>query len=383
MEIIEQINEEVKAQIEQEKNIEIPEKLTPEQEQKIKDWWNNSPKDSPLKLKDAVDLVFPGCDGRNSKLARLVKQFLAKQEIKVKPSQYIPSEVEVNLSPEQKEYIVNNVDKMTSFEIAKTLFPDIPRLAPMSKHSRVIQQYIGTLENVIKYKAPNEAREGNYRPPKSLAEAANKVNQYIRNGIDLELVKKDKKLQECLNTLIKFCHSHHFILNIDNFTSSIDKNLFEGRFIAYTWDKPDLTEEEVDAYILLCSNIVSRAQSQRQKDNLNIMIESQMDEKDGKVYMAMVEMINGINKNIDECEKRQDKLRKDLNGLRTDRIDLRTRENQSVLQLVEAWKDEEKRLILLGLAEKRKQVVRDEIKKIETLDQFKAEIYGIDPEDFN
>ena len=103
-----------------------------------------------------------------------------------------------------------------------------------------------------------------------------------------------------------------------------------------------------------------------------------MDEKDGKVYMNMVEMINNLNKTITDNEVRQDKLRKELTGLRSERIDLRTKENQSVLQLVEAWRDDEKRSLMIKLANKRKEEVKDEIKKQEDFDDLLSQLYGID-----
>jgi hypothetical protein len=363
------------------KEEQIQTELTPEQEQKLLDWWNNSPKDSQLLLRDAVVAVFgPGFDGRSWQ-AKLVKKSLASRQIKAQSTFTGRREINLELSSEQKEFITNNIDKMTPFEIAKTLFPEV-KMSALRKEFILVNQFVGTLQNVIKYQPPNQVREGNYRPPKNLTEAANKVNQYIRNGIDIELAKKDKKLQECLNGLVKFCHNHHFILNIDNMVSDIDKNLFEGRFIAYTWNKPDLTEEEVDAYILLCGNIVTRAQLQRQKDNLNQMLENQMEEKDGKVYMSMVEMINNINKSADECEKRQDKLRKDLTGLRTDRIDLKIKENQSAAQFVELWRDEEKRNLLLNLADKQKLIIKDELNRQETFDDTISQFWGIDKKAF-
>lgn len=381
MDIINEITGQIPPEKEVEKQktkIVAPAELTEEQKQRIIDWWNNAPKDSPLLLRDAVQAAFgPEVDGRNRALSKLVKVFLASRQIKAESTYGYKPVGNIELTPEQKEYLTNNISKMTPMEMARILFND-SKLSALDRRFIVTNNFCSTLNNAIKYTPVNEARVGNYRPPKNITEAANVVNRFIRNGIDVELTKKDKKIQECLNGLVKFCHSSHFILIIDNFTSDIDKNLFESRFVSYVWDKPDLTEEEVDAYIQLCSNIVKHAQLERQIDNLKNRIDEQMDEKDGKVYMNMVEMINNLNKTITDNEVRQDKLRKELTGLRSERIDLKTKENQSVLQLVEAWRDEEKRSLMIKLANKRKEEVKDEIKKQEDFDDLLSQLYGID-----
>ena len=53
------------------------------------------------------------------------------------------------------------------------------------------------------------------------------------------------------------------------------------------------------------------------------------------------------------------------------------KENASILNLVQLWKEEDNRKKLVKLAELRKKTVKDEIEKLSTIDEVKARIMGI------
>ena len=44
-------------------------------------------------------------------------------------------------------------------------------------------------------------------------------------------------------------HTFRFLHQIGTYNIETDRELFESSFVRYTWDKPDLTQEEVDQYI--------------------------------------------------------------------------------------------------------------------------------------
>ena len=63
-------------------------------------------------------------------------------------------------------------------------------------------------------------------------------------------------------------HTFRFNHQINNYETQNDRDLFESSFIRYTYDKPDLTQEEVDQYIVLSSEVVISANIQRRKKNI-------------------------------------------------------------------------------------------------------------------
>ena len=56
---------------------------------------------------------------------------------------------------------------------------------------------------------------------------------------------------------------------------------------------------------------------------------------------------------------------------------IKFRENASIINLVQMWKEEESRQKLIKLAELRKQVVKEEIENLSSMDEVKARIMGI------
>ena len=98
--------------------------------------------------------------------------------------------------------------------------------------------------------------------------------------------------------------------------------------------------------------------------------------------MSIVEMISSLNKELDDNHKRQTKALENLQGKRADRFDSKIKQNQSFLQLVDAWKDETERKRLIKFADEIKNVTKEELNKLETLDNYLAELFGINKESF-
>jgi hypothetical protein len=67
----------------------------------------------------------------------------------------------------------------------------------------------------------------------------------------------------------------------------------------------------------------------------------------------------------------------DLKEKRSDRVKNQIKENASIINLVQMWKEEETRVKLLKLADLRKQAVKQEIERLTTMDEVKARILGL------
>jgi hypothetical protein len=97
--------------------------------------------------------------------------------------------------------------------------------------------------------------------------------------------------------------------------------------------------------------------------------------------MALVESISTAQTEYNQCVNRQQKLLESLKEKRSDRLKKQIKDNASILNLVEMWKEEETRKKMIELAEARKRIVKSEIDNLASMDDFKARILGISEEE--
>lgn len=349
--------------------------LTEEQQLKLLNEWNNR-LENPPSLVELVQLAFgrDDLDGR-SKEGKAVKNFLATRQIKPKKSHEYQAKGLIELSIEQKEYISNNCHTMTGLEMAKILFKN-ESLTNLSQETRSVLEYMKNIPSNIKFnntENENTITEG-YKPPRSEERMIVKINKYILDGIDKnKLTHKHKK---DINSVIGYMNTHRFIHQINIYDNESDRELFESSFVRYTYDKSDLTQEEVDQYIVLCTEVVISSSIQQTINVLQNQIDLAIQE-DGKIPMALVEASNTARKEYNDCVNRQQKLNNDLKVKRSDKLSKQVKETASIINLVQMWKEEDSRNKLIKMAEMRKQVIEKEIDRLSTMDEIKSKILGI------
>ena len=156
--------------------------------------------------------------------------------------------------------------------------------------------------------------------------------------------------------------------------------MFESSFVRYTYDKNDLAQEEVDQYIVLSAEVVISSNIQRRVETLQRLLDEASSSGDGestRISMSLVESINSAQTEYNQCVGRQQKLLSDLKQKRSDRLSKQIKENASILNLVQMWKEEESRKKLIKLAETRKLAIKDEIDNLSAMDDVKARIMGL------
>ena len=97
--------------------------------------------------------------------------------------------------------------------------------------------------------------------------------------------------------------------------------------------------------------------------------------------MALVEAISGARDEYNQSTIRQQKLLNDLKVKRSDRLSKQIKENASILNLVQMWKEEDSRAQLIKLAERRKNLVKNEIERLSSMEEVKCRILGISEDD--
>ena len=99
---------------------------------------------------------------------------------------------------------------------------------------------------------------------------------------------------------------------------------------------------------------------------------------DPKVSMSWVEAIGKAGTEYDQCLKRQNDLLDDLKEKRSTRISKQIKENASILNLVQEWRNEEQRVKMIKLGQLEQMAVAKEVEKLTSMAEIKARILGID-----
>lgn len=346
--------------------------LTEDQKSDIIQEWNSRP-ENPPSLLELINVAFPDkkVDGR-SKEGKAVKAFLAEQSIKARAAQDYKHK-EIELTDDQKEFIDNNYKMMTFVEIARVIFAN-EKITNLNKEAKVVEAYIKEIDPSHDSSEEINVTHDEYKPPSTFSLTLTKINKYIFDKWDKDnLVAKEKKNVE---SLLGYMNTYRFIHQINSYTAPTTRELFESSFVRYTCDKNDLTQEEVDQYIVLSSEVVIASNIQHRVEHLNRLLDDAANE-DRRIAMSLVESINTAQNEYHQSVNRQQKLLESLKEKRSDRLKNQLKENASILNLVEMWKSEESRNKMIKLANLRKEAVAEEIENLSTMDEIKARIMGI------
>ncbi|MAF42586.1 MAG: hypothetical protein CMI54_00260 [Parcubacteria group bacterium] len=349
--------------------------LTEDQKEKILNEWNSRP-DSPPSLLELIRAVYPDkpeLDGR-SKEGREVKAFLATRKIKARGAHEYQAKEKIKLSQEQKLFIESNASMMKGKEIAGVIFAT-PGLTNLHQEVRVVNDYIKSLD-LEPYEDTNEVPNSEYKPPKTFDKTVYRINKFVNNGIDRNKITSGVKKN--VDSLINYLSTFRFSHQINTYSSQTDRDLFESSFIRYSYDKPDLSQEEVDQYIVLCTEVIIAASIQRRTERLQDLLDNTAEDTEGRrIAMSLVEAISSAQTEYNQCINRQNKLLDSLKQKRSDKLKNQINATASVLNLVQLWKEEESRKKLIQLANLRKKAISNEIKNLSDMDEIKCRILGI------
>ena len=312
-------------------------------------------------------------DGR-SKQGRAVREYLASKEIKYKTTKH--EEVKpIVLTEEQKDFIEQySQDGMSSYQIAQLLFPE-DEVKKLGREQRTVGNY---LEAVKKRKREeNRAERNKYDGPKNISECIDRVNLYTDAGLQEGQMKAMEK--KSIDSLFKFLKSPRFTQIISNYHKEEDQDLFEAEFIRATWDKPDLSADEINLYVNVCVDYINLKNISSHMEKLNRMFDEADEQQELTVRLS--ELLKTKSEEYNQCEKRQESLIQRLAGDRAKRISQRQDQNASILSLVESFQNEEERKLMVKMAEMQKKAIKEEAEHLESMNEWKARILGISKSD--
>jgi len=324
----------------------------------------------------------PEADGRD-KIGRAVREFIASKGLEIKTTKF-QKKGEIILSKDQVEFVLNNIDKMKLLELTRLLFK-VATLAPLSREYRAVYAYAKTLDKVNIIKEEEEPADEEYDSPKSIYKVVHRVNRFVQNPKDENalLFNTDPKQLSTsetkqLRALLGNMNLLRFVHQMKRYTKAMDRELFESSFIGMTWDKPDLLREEVEQYISLSGEIVQTAQLDRNIQKMDDAIdEAWSGDSDKKISMTMIENINSLREKLNKSKDEQRKLIANLSGSRSERLKKKVEANASILNLVEAFQNEKKRLEMIELAEMQKKAEEEDIGKLSSMEDIVAIIAGL------
>ena len=345
--------------------------LSKEQKQFIIDNFNKTP--------DLIELtrrVFGDeeLDGR-TKEGRAVRKFLVDRGLKFNTTQKHKKE-EIEFSQEQKEFMIQYAKEgMTAYEISKILFPEI-NVTNLSKEVTEVAKFIEDVDFRLMHPSEN-ALNAQYFAPKSNSRVIKKINEYCQEEIDEKQVARGE--MNNIESTMKFLAAPRFIQVINTYSSNDDRRLFEAEFIRATWDKPDLTADEINLYINVCVDYINLKNISSHTEKLNNMFNEVEDQQDMTVRLA--EVLKSKTDEYDKCEKRMESLIKKLNGDRAERLKNRREDHASLLSLVKNFQLEEQRKQMIQLADMQKALVSEEVERLDDMESWKARILGISKKD--
>ena len=336
-------------------------------------------RENAARIPDLIDLTrqcFENdtLDGR-SREGRAVRKFLVENSIDFRTTSRQPTET-IDFTREQREFILQQAENgLSSLEIARIVFPD-RRVPPLSNEQRAVLAEIRSVNPDILPSQDSGALH-NYLPPKSFSRIIKKIND--ATGMGLEDSKINRQKQICLEKLKINLSNSRFLKIINNYLNNGDRVLFEHEFIRLTWDKPDLTADEINLYLNVCKEVINLEVVSSHLNKLNDMFDVADEQQEMSIRLA--EIIKAKSSEYHQCETRIENLTKKLQGDRGERMKKMYKENASFLSIVQLFQEEEERKTMVEIAEMQKQIVRKEADTLENMAEWKARVLGISKDD--
>jgi len=314
-------------------------------------------------------------DGR-SKEGRLIRQFMIENKLKFKTARRVKKEG-IEFTEEQIDFIIKQGnDGLSSLKIAEIVFPN-KEVKPLSLEQRAVLEILREANPDYTPSQDVDASLSSYVAPKSTGRIVKKIND--ATGLSLEEEKLNRQHKNCVDKLGINLNNSRFVKIVNNYTSKEDRELFEQEFIRLTWDKPDLTADELNLYMNVCKEVINLEVVSKHLNKLNDLFDIANDQEEMSVRLS--EIIKAKSSEYHQCEGRIENLTKKLQGDRSERMKSKHKENASILSLVQFFQDEEERKNMIRMVEMQKEVIQQEAHRLEGMAEWKARVLGISQDD--
>jgi tRNA uridine 5-carbamoylmethylation protein Kti12 len=170
-----------------------------------------------------------------------------------------------------------------------------------------------------------------------------------------------------------------FVRICNSYSVLRDRELFEQQFILLTWDKPDLTADELNLYMNVCKDIVNGEVLTAHINTLNRLFEEIEDSNE--LTQRFADTLSAKTDEYQQNQKRVSDTIKKLQGDRADRLKSQGRDETSFINIVQLAQDEKERKNMLRLVELQRAAISEEANRLESMDQFRCRIMGLSKDD--
>jgi len=298
------------------------------------------------------------------------------------------------LTEEDKKFIIDNYSKMSVYQLAirlniKTENRKCPIILDFIKNSGLqitpnsqpvsadVKATPLSPEEIVKsiieeknIDVDNPDAEIDYQQV-SIEEFANVLKElhiFVRTPIS-EKEKKD------ITFLINQMQSRRYLYNYKSYKKREYKDLFREEFVRALYGKGDMPQDEVNDYIDVCNEIVFQYDIKCKIRE----IEKMKDSPGNSVaqIVAFDSLILNLNDQNTNSTKRAGEIKKTLGVNREQRLKDSRPQGLTVLALIEAFQDNEKRAALMKLQENKDKEIRDTMQVLDEMDATKALILGV------
>jgi hypothetical protein len=313
------------------------------------------------------------------KEGRAVKSYLVTKGKKYNTTKS-EAKCEFELNSTQKELLMSDQisSAMSPIEITRLVYQD-PDIKPLSGQHRLVISFLEKFRTDVVDQGQSFSGSDWYAP-KSIPMTVRRVNKWCDISLKEDVKELSTKHKRYMEKLLEYLNIFKLKQTLNSFKTTSDRELFESEFIRATWDKPDLTVDEINLYMMICSNYVRAGHIQKRLDQFNLMLESE-DLESGEISMRLTEHVKATNDELNACEKRIESLTHKLNGSRAERLKNKTKNAGNILDLVANFQEHERRTMMLDMADMRLKLVDEEAARLESLDEFKARVFGISKEE--
>ena len=314
-------------------------------------------------------------DGRDIE-GKAVRLFLAENGKRYKTKHNPVREDSPELSEENKKQIeLWMAEDKTTLEMAKAIFG-----AETKKLSREWRAVFAYVQEVNPDYRPEQAplSTTKYYAPRELSRVVAYINQSV--GISLDPEKISGKYKAYVEKLKCNMGSMRFSRICDSYLNQKDRDLFIEEFVRLTWDKPDLTADELNLYMNVCKDIVNGEVLTNHINTLNEVF-SQMGDDPTEFSVKFSEMLNAKTSEYQQNQKRVADTIKKLQGDRADRLKNLAKDETSFVSIVQLAQEETERKNMLRLAELQRAAITEEANRLESMEEFRCRIMGIGKED--
>lgn len=304
-----------------------------------------------------------------------VRKFLVESKLNYKTKHNAPAGPDVSLTEDHKEIIRKGMgENRTTISLAREIFGS--EVNNLSKEWRAVLSFMREYNPDYRPDAPNDA--GKYYAPKEINRIVKIVNESIGLNLDPENISGRNK--QYLDKLKINMSSMRFIRVCDCYLSYKDRDLFIEEFVKLTWDKPDLTADELNLYMNVCKDIVNGEVLTAHISTLNQVFDSMGDNQE-EFTMKFSEMLGAKVNEYQQNQKRVSDTIKKLQGDRADRLKNKLSGSLSLVGLLEEFQEEKSRRKMIELGRREKLARKKEGERLESISEMKARVLGFSIDD--